>query len=209
MSTQLSKEKLNTIRRTLVRNKFAEKINEIETVLGKMISEKRMSIVPKHILAAWESTPEKERTKYFHTSSSAYISRYAQNLVKKTKEKFPEYSFTNNCFSEGMSINCPAHISANSSGISEGELGNMMDADPEFADKLMLFFKYHEEKCLLNKKLECLFSSKRFYPNTLKNDFPEAYQVWVQTSYPGIDTTPTPNGCDAVENVRAMLNSNK
>ena len=85
----------------------------------------------------------------------------------------------------------------------------MMDSDSEFADKLVQFFKYNEEKYLLNRKLECLFSSKRFYPNTLKNEFPEAYQVWMQISYPEINTTPTSNGCDAVENVRAMLNSNK
>lgn len=209
MSTQLSKEKLNIIRRTLVQNKFSAKIKEIENALGKMIFEKRMNAVPKHILTAWESTPEKERTQYFHTSSSTYISRYAQNLLKKTKAKFPEYPFTGNYFSDGMNINCPPYISSNSGGITESELCNMMDDDSEFADKLMQFFKYHEEKYLLNKKLECLFSSKRFYPNTLKNDFPEAYQVWMKISYPEIEATPTSNGCDAVENVRAMLNSNK
>ena len=60
MSTQLSKEKLNIIRRTLVQNKFSAKIKEIENALGKMIFEKRMNAIPKHILAAWESTPEKE-----------------------------------------------------------------------------------------------------------------------------------------------------
>ena len=209
MSTQLSKEKLNIIRRTLVQNKFSAKIKEIENVLGKMIFEKRMNAVPKHILTAWESTPEKERTKYFQTSSSVYISRYAKNLLKKTKAKFPEYPFTENYFSDGMNINCPPYISSNSDGITESELCNMMDDDSEFADKLMQFFKYHEEKYLLNKKLVCLFSSKRFYPNTLKNDFPEAYQVWMEISYPEVDVTPISNGCDAVENVRAMLNSNK
>ncbi len=209
MSTQLSKEKLGVIRRTLVQNKFSSKIKEIETFLGNMISEKSMNKIPKPILTAWESTPEKERTKYFHTSSSVYISRYAQNLLKKTKQKFSDHPFTGNYFSEGMNINCPTFISGNSGGITESDLCNMMDSDSEFADKLVQFFKYNEEKYLLNRKLECLFSSKRFYPNTLKNEFPEAYQVWMQISYPEINTTPTSNGCDAVENVRAMLNSNK
>lgn len=209
MSTQLSKEKLNIIRRTLVQNKFSAKIKEIENTLGKMIFEKRMNAIPKHILTAWESSSEKERTEYFHTVSSTYISRYDQNLLKKVKAKFCEYSFTGNYFSEGMNINCPPYISPHSGGIGESELCNMMDNDPEFAKKLMQFFKYHEEKYLLNKKLECLFSSKRFYPNTLKNDFPEAYQIWMQLSYPEVEATQSTNGCDAVENVRAMLNSNK
>lgn len=210
MSTQLSKEKLNTIRRTLVQNKFSAKIKKVGDELGKAISEKKMASIPKHILDSWEATPEKERSKYFHTSGSAYISRYAQILVKKIRKMFPEYPHnSNNYFSEGMNINCPIYICSNSGGIAESDLCQMMDNDQEFANLVQQFCKLNEEKYILNKKLECLFSSKRFYPNTLKNDFPEAYQVWMQISYPEVQATQSINGCDAVENVRAMLNSNK
>lgn len=210
MSTQLSKEKLNTIRRTLVQNKFSAKIKKVGDELGKAISEKKMAHIPKHILDAWEATPEKERPKYFHSSTSAYFSRYAQDLAKKVRIMFPEYPYnTNNYFSDGMSVNCPAFISPNSNGVSESDLCQMMDDDSEFADLVQQFCRLNEEKYILNKKLECLFSSKRFYPNTLKNDFPEAYQVWMKISYPEVEASQSTNGCDAVENVRAMLNSNK
>ena len=64
----------------------------------------------------------------------------------------------------------------------------------------------------LDNKIKCLFSSKRFYPGTLKNEFPEAYEVYVKL-FEGENAKQEPkaksSACDSIESIRATLLSNK
>lgn len=64
----------------------------------------------------------------------------------------------------------------------------------------------------LDNKIKCLFSSKRFYTSTLKNEFPEAYEVYVK-KFEGNnseqESTSEPTTCDSIESIRATLLSNK
>ena len=63
----------------------------------------------------------------------------------------------------------------------------------------------------LDNKIKCLFSSKRFYTSTLKNEFPEAYEVYLK-KFEGKnseESTPEPTTCDSIESIRATLLSNK
>ena len=65
----------------------------------------------------------------------------------------------------------------------------------------------------LDNKIKCLFSSKRFYTSTLKNEFPEAYEVYVKKFVEGKnseqESTSEPTTCDSIESIRATLLSNK
>ncbi len=63
----------------------------------------------------------------------------------------------------------------------------------------------------LDNKIKCLFSSKRFYPDTLKNEFPEAYEVYVKlySRTEEKSSEPKPTTCDSIESIRATLLSNK
>ena len=64
----------------------------------------------------------------------------------------------------------------------------------------------------LDNKIMCLFSSKRFYTSTLKNEFPEAYEVYLnkyEGKNPEQESTSDPTICDSIESIRATLLSNK
>ena len=69
-----------------------------------------------------------------------------------------------------------------------------------------------KEMKTLDNKIKCLFSSKRFYPGTLKNEFPEAYEVYVKL-FEGENAKQEPKSksstCDSIESIRATLLSNK
>ena len=69
-----------------------------------------------------------------------------------------------------------------------------------------------KEMKTLDNKIKCLFSSKRFYPGTLKNEFPEAYEVYVKL-FEGENVKQEPKSksstCDSIESIRATLLSNK
>ena len=68
-----------------------------------------------------------------------------------------------------------------------------------------------KEIITLDNKIKCLFSSKRFYTSTLKNEFPEAYEVYLK-KFEGKnseESTPEPTTCDSIESIRATLLSNK
>ena len=74
------------------------------------------------------------------------------------------------------------------------------------------FIIREKEIITLDNKIKCLFSSKRFYPDTLKKEFPEAYQVYVKTfveENADGDSNKEQSSCDTIESIRATLSSNK
>ena len=66
-------------------------------------------------------------------------------------------------------------------------------------DYVVLSEKQSETK----KKLKCLFDSVKWTPTKLKNEFPEAYEVYIKMRAENSDGTI--NLCDSVENIRAIL----
>lgn len=86
-----------------------------------------------------------------------------------------------------------------------------LDAFLSSEDVREVFYKYCDillSKQTLYNKLDCLLKSKRFTAEMLKNEFPEAFKVYSNLPN-GQPYSAYDNLCDNVENVRAILNSNK
>lgn len=77
------------------------------------------------------------------------------------------------------------------------------------------YFKLEMDRYFMEKRLECIMQTQRFTPKTLKQDFPEAYKVYLDiTTSDAYDSAKEPNGatatlCDSIENVRAQLKLNR
>ena len=77
------------------------------------------------------------------------------------------------------------------------------------------YFKLEMDRYFMEKRLKCIMQTQRFTPKTLKQDFPEAYKVYLDiTTSDAYDSAKEPNGatatlCDSIENVRAQLKLNR
>lgn len=77
------------------------------------------------------------------------------------------------------------------------------------------FYKLEMERYFMEKRLKCIMTATRYTGKKLKEDFPEAYQVYMDIIT--ADTTDPATGpteaattlCDSVENIRAQLKTNR
>lgn len=80
---------------------------------------------------------------------------------------------------------------------------------------LRKFFRLEKERYFMEKRLKCVFQTNRFTDAKLKEQFPEAYKIYLDiiTADDG-DLAKTADGatgtlCDTIENLRAQLKSNR
>lgn len=222
---QISYYKLDVIRKKLVLDKFGSTRKEIIEKLGKSIYEAILQELPESVVNA------------FYDAESAYIS-YILNYRINSSIPYvaPKYFQTSTSFSSWSGGTLNDYIALNeslkgvkftrasyqivlpkpvpcTSNIVEDVVLRNVRKNGEMYDLFVELFKLDTEMNALDKKLECLFRSKRFYPNTLKNEFPEAYDILIakfgQDEKPVKKEPENPNLCDNIENIRATLLSNK
>lgn len=77
------------------------------------------------------------------------------------------------------------------------------------------YYKLEMDRYFMEKRVKCIMQTKRFTDKTLKQEFPEAYKVYLDITTSDIyDNAKVPNGatatlCDSIENVRAQLKLNR
>lgn len=223
MSTQIALYKLDIIRKTLVANRFNKKKADNLKTIGKLVYDAAVVKIPKPIMTLFtkeesdfinydpKSGKPCSEAKYFKTlsyiswQSSRYVLNHVLTLIRN----------------EGIELQSSAILFVNF------ELPYPLPCTEDFITKNIIeeinkktelyeAIKEHilrdKEIITLDNKIKCLFSSKRFYTSTLKNEFPEAYEVYLK-KFEGKnleeESTPESTTCDSIESIRATLLSNK
>lgn len=223
MSTQIALYKLDAIRKSLVANRFNKKKEDNLKTIGKLVYDAAVAKIPKSVMALFteeesdfinydpKSGKSRSETKYFKTMS--YISWWSSHYVLNRVSTLMH--------SEGIELTSTAISNV------YFELPYPLPCDEDFVNQIIIeevnkkaeLYEAIKECILrdkeirtLDNKIKCLFSSKRFYTSTLKNEFPEAYEVYVkkfEEKNPEQESTSEPTTCDSIESIRATLLSNK
>ena len=223
MSTQIALYKLDAIRKSLVANRFNKKKADNLKIISKLVYDAAVVKIPKPIMALFtkeesdfinydpKSGKSCSETKYFKTMS--YISWWSSHYV----------------LNRVLTLMSGEGIELKSSSISSVhfELPYPLPCTEDFITQIIIeevnkkaeLYEAIKECILrdkeiktLDNKIKCLFSSKRFYTSTLKNEFPEAYEVYLnkyEGKNPEQESTSGPTTCDSIESIRATLLSNK
>ena len=228
MSSQIAVSKLDDVRKSLVAARYGKKSTENYKKMGKLIYDLVYSKIPdsvKNLFKELESDYINCKTNTNNSNSSTV--RNEPVYFTATERAYWWYSCP--------ILNCVARLMTDE-GITQNKtiinsiyinLPSPLPCNEQFMDKIVMeeinkktelyeaikecILRDREMKTLDNK-IKCLFSSKRFYPGTLKNEFPEAYEVYVKL-FEGENAKQEPkaksSACDSIESIRATLLSNK
>lgn len=228
MSSQIAVSKLDDIRKSLVSARYGKKDTENYKKMGKLIYDLVYSKIPdsvKTLFKELESDYINGKTNTNNTDSSTF--RIEPVYFTATDHAYWWYSCpVLNCIArlmtdEGITqnktiinsiyINLPSPLPC-----SEQFMNNIVmeeiNKKTELYEAIKECILRDKEMKTLDNKIKCLFSSKRFYPGTLKNEFPEAYEVYIKL-FEGENAKQEPKSksstCDSIESIRATLLSNK
>lgn len=223
MSTQIALYKLDAIRKSLVANRFNKKKEDNLKTIGKLVYDAAVAKIPKSVMALFteeesdfinydpKSGKSRSETKYFKTMSyiswwsSHYVLNRVSTLMRSEGIELTSTAISNVYFELPYPLPCDEDF-VNQIIIEE------VNKKAELYEAIKECILRDKEIRTLDNKIKCLFSSKRFYTSTLKNEFPEAYEVYVkkfEEKNPEQESTSEPTTCDSIESIRATLLSNK
>ena len=222
---QISYYKLDEIRKRLIGKRFANQLAEINNTLSEKIYDVVSKAIPAEVLEVFNKVEQDHINYVIEYRKNPHISYIAPIYFNTMSSVSSWYSVDANEFMfatpELKGVKCnhtyniplpkPLPCTSKDFGrivlheiIKKGELFNLF----------VQMYKTIDARDVLNNKIDCLFKSKRFYPKTLEQEFPEAYEIYVQL-YENSQTKCEPvkkqdtNLCDSIENIRATLLSNK
>ena len=223
MSTQIALYKLDAIRKSLVANRFNKKKADNLKTIGKLVYDAAVAKIPKSVMALFtkeesdfinydpKSGKSRSETKYFKTMSyiswwsSHYVLNRVSTLMRSEGIELTSTAISSVYFELPYPLPC-AEDFVNQIIIEE------VNKKAELYEAIKECILRDKEIRTLDNKIKCLFSSKRFYTSTLKNEFPEAYEVYLK-KFEGKnseeESTPESTTCDSIESIRATLLSNK
>ena len=223
MSSQIAMFKLDAIRKSLVSTRFGEKKAENLKTIGKLIYGAVVETIPEPVMTMFTEKEEefinydpkvksfRGEPKYFRATT--YVSWWSSHDILNCVSTM----MRNDGISPGATtigsvhIDLPSPLPAGEKHINNVVLYELKKKG-ELYEAIKECILRDKEIRTLDNKIKCLFSSKRFYPGTLKNDFPEAYEVYVKM-FEGQKTNqepkPEPTTCDSIESIRATLLSSK
>lgn len=232
MSSQIAVSKLDEIRKSLVAARYGKKNTENYKKMGKLIYDLVYSKIPDSVKTLFKeletdyinyktninnkSYSPKPTTApvmpvYFTATERAYWWYTCPVLNCITRLITDEGITQNKTIINSIYINLPSPLPC-----SEQFMNNIVMEEINKKTELYEAIKdgilRDKEMKTLDNKIKCLFSSKRFYPGTLKNEFPEAYEVYVKM-FGGENANQEPKAkssvCDSIESIRATLLSKK
>ena len=224
MSTQIALYKLDAIRKSLVANRFNKKKADNLKTIGKLVYDAAVAKIPKSVMALFTKEesdfinydPKSEKpcseAKYFKTLSyiSWRSSHYVLNRLS-TLMRSEGIELTSTAISS-VYFELPYPLPCNEDFVNQIIIEEV-NKKAELYEAIKECIIRDKEIITLDNKIKCLFSSKRFYTSTLKNEFPEAYEVYVKKFVEGKnseqESTSEPTTCDSIESIRATLLSNK
>ena len=229
MSSQIAVSKLDDIRKSLVAARYGKKSAENYKKMGKLIYDLVYSKIPdsvKTLFKELEADYINHKTNTNNNSNSSTV-RNEPVYFTATERAYWWYSCpVLNCIArlmtdEGITqnktiinsiyINLPSPLPCNEQFMNNIVMEEI-NKKTELYEAIKECILRDKEMKTLDNKIKCLFSSKRFYPGTLKNEFPEAYEVYVKL-FEGENVKQEPKSksstCDSIESIRATLLSNK
>lgn len=228
MSSQIAVSKLDDIRKSLVSARYGKKNTENYKKMGKLIYDLVYSKIPDSVKALFKelesdyincktntnnsnSSTVRNEPVYFTATERAYWWYTCPVLNCIARLMTDEGITQNKTIINSIYINLPSPLPC-----SEQFMNNIVmeeiNKKTELYEAIKECILRDKEMKTLDNKIKCLFSSKRFYPGTLKNEFPEAYEVYVKL-FEGENAKQEPKSksstCDSIESIRATLLSNK
>lgn len=223
MSTQIALYKLDAIRKSLVANRFNKKKADNLKTIGKLVYDAAVVKIPKSVMALFtkeesdfinydpKSGKSRSEAKFFKTMS--YISWWSSHSVlnRVTTLMRNEGIDLNSSVISSVHFELPYPLPCTEDFITQIIIEEV-NKKAELYEAIKECILRDKEIRTLDNKIKCLFSSKRFYTSTLKNDFPEAYEVYLN-KFEGKnseqESTSEPTTCDSIESIRATLLSKK
>lgn len=195
-------EEKEMLQKTLIDNKFGKELNDLTEKCRKEIIRVFNELLPsEEVKILFKAMPG-----MFVTSTSLSLT-YNDDIFKNFFDKDLRKKYFNVGYKEWSSI----YLNQSRKILFNEEIKKLfnqkMATKPEeletlktlLSDYIILSEKRRETK----NKLKCLFDSVKWTPTKLKNEFPEAYEVYIKMGAENSDRAI--NLCDSVENIRAIL----
>ena len=228
MSSQIAVSKLDDIRKSLVAARYGKKSAENYKKMGKLIYDLVYSKIPDSVKTLFKeleadyinrktntnnsnSSTVRNEPVYFTATDHAYW-WYSCPVLNCIARLMTDEGITQNkTIINSIYINLPSPLPCNEQFMNNIVMEEI-NKKTELYEAIKECILRDKEMKTLDNKIKCLFSSKRFYPGTLKNEFPEAYEVYVKL-FEGENVKQEPKSksstCDSIESIRATLLSNK
>ena len=231
MSSYITMYKLDAVRKSLVSKRYGEKNAEIYSKISNLVYDLVYSKIPKSVKTLFEELESdyiNSKTDPDHTPN---LPEYSGNTnFFKTVTRIYWWStggMSHNILDSIINMMHEEGISKNETNISTLyiKLHSVLPCSEQFMEQIVLeevkkkgeLYNALKECILLDKKIrtldnsiKCLFTSKRFYLGTLKNEFPEAYEKLIELFPESLEELKSnPSSCDTIEEIRATLSSNK
>ena len=219
MASYIPAYKLGTVGKTLVSSLFDEKkTNSVETI-SKLIYDLTCSHIPEPIMTMFNDVESyfikqyvnkalcRPETTYFmivgHINwwSTDGILKVVMDMMYKEGISLNKMNNTIYfCIDLPSPIPCSEHAMIK---ILLDEIKKKGELYEAFKNYILL----ENEIQSLTNKIRHYFSSKKFYPGTLKNEFPEAYEVYVKlySRTEEKSSEPKPTTYDSIESIRETL----
>lgn len=228
MSSQIAVSKLDDIRKSLVATRYGKKNTENYKKMGKLIYDLVYSKIPDSVKTLFKelesdyincktntnnsnSSTVSNEPVYFTATDHAYWWYTCPVLNCIARLMTDEGITQNKTIINSIYINLPSPLPCNEQFMNNIVMEEI-NKKTELYEAIKECILRDKEMKTLDNKIKCLFSSKRFYPGTLKNEFPEAYEVYVKL-FEGENAKQEPKSksstCDSIESIRATLLSNK
>ena len=228
MSSQIAVSKLDDIRKSLVAARYGKKDTENYKKMGKLIYDLVYSKIPDSVKTLFKelesdyincktntnnsnSSTVRNEPVYFTATDHAYW-WYSCPVLNCIARLMTDEGITQNkTIINSIYINLPSPLPCNEQFMNNIVMEEI-NKKTELYEAIKECILRDKEMKTLDNKIKCFFSSKRFYPGTLKNEFPEAYEVYVKM-FGGENVNQEPKSkssvCDSIESIRATLLSNK
>lgn len=184
----------------LANDNYREEIKEVkESLRLHLLAYLKENYIPKEVQTVFEKHPQ-----FFKAVDAIYIASYNFKSYLPAEWRNRTHHLDIN-FHESLPLD-------------KEEVYTLLKSIPKenYIHELMCkYFKLEMDRYFMEKRLKCIMQTQRFTPKTLKQDFPEAYKVYLDiTTSDAYDSAKEPNGatatlCDSIENVRAQLKLNR
>lgn len=200
-NTYLRSREKEMLQKTLIENKFGKELNDLTEKCRKEIIRVFNELLPsEEVKSLFKAMPE-----MFVTSTSLSLT-YNDDIFKNFFDKDLRKKYFNVGYKEWNTIYLGSKRILFNKEIKK-LFNEKMATKPEELETLKTLLTDYvilsENQSETKKKLKCLFDSVKWSPTKLKNEFPEAYEVYVKMNEDNPDGAN--NLCDSVENIRAIL----
>lgn len=200
-NTYLRSREKEMFQKTLIENKFGKELNDLTEKCQKEIIRVFNELLPsEEVKSLFKAMPE-----MFVTSTSLSLT-YNDDIFKNFFDKDLRMKYFNVGYKEWNTIYLESKRILFNKEIKK-LFNKKMATKPEELETLKTLLTDYvilsEKQSETKKKLKCLFDSVKWTPTKLKNEFPEAYEVYIKMEAENSDGTI--NLCDSVENIRAIL----